>query len=120
MIRQWHGAKSKALGPDHEIERLEEVLHGKLLKQWKQRARSVQQDGWYWEYTLRDLSVDRVSLTGDGGHAIIEANISEQAELIEDGRKVDWYSTAYSAQYDLVMTKQGWKISATRVVVQSS
>eukprot|EP00210_Caulerpa_lentillifera_P003553 g3389.t1 len=119
LIRRWHVAKSEALGADHDVDQLAEVLQGNMLKQWKERAQSVQQDGWHWEYTLLDLAVDTVSLGRDGRSAVIEANISEKAELIDSGRKADWYSTTYSVQYDLVMKKQGWKISGARVVYQS-
>lgn len=120
LVRRWHVAKSEALGADHDVEKLAEVLQGNMLKQWKQRARTVQQDGWHWEYKLLDLTVDTVSLGRDGRHAVIEATIKEKAELIDSGRKADWYSTSYSVQYDLVMKKQGWKISAARVVYQST
>jgi len=120
LVRRWHVAKSEALGSEHDIDKLAEVLEGNMLKQWKQRAHTVQTDGWHWEYTLQDLTVDKVSVGRDGRRATIEARIKEKAELIDSGRKADWYSTSYTVQYDLVMKKQGWRISAARVVYESS
>lgn len=119
LVRRWHVAKSYALGRDHEIEKLADVLEGNMLKQWKQRAQTVKTDGWHWEYQLLDLSVDKVSVGRDGQHATVEASIKEKAELMDAGKRADWYSTAYAVQYDLVMKKQGWRISAARVVYQS-
>ena len=119
LIRRWHSIKSDALGSEHEIEKLAQVLEGNMLRQWKERAHSVQTDGWHWEYSLLDLAVDKVSVGRDGRQATIEASIKEKAELIDSGRKADWYSTSYTVQYELVMKKQGWKISAARVVYES-
>lgn len=55
----------------------------------------------------------------DGKSANIEARIKERAELIDQGRKADWYSTTYSVEYELSMRSQGWKISSARVVYES-
>lgn len=112
--------KSDALGSEHEIDKLADVLEGNMLRQWKQRAHTVQTDGWHWEYTLQELSVDKVSVERDGRQATVEANIKEKAELIDSGKRADWYSTSYKVQYDLVMKRQGWRISAARVVYQSA
>lgn len=73
----------------------------------------------HWKYKILDLSVDKVSVARDGRKATVEAHIKERAELIDQGRKADWYSTSYSVQYELSMHKQGWKISSSRVVYES-
>jgi len=119
LLRRWHSAKSEALGKEHDIEKLADILEGNMLKQWKRRAYTVQADGWHWEYTLVDLSVDKVSVEKDGKHATVEASIKEKAELIDEGKRADWYSTSYSVQYDLSMKRRGWKISGARVVYNS-
>ena len=33
-------------GPDHDVEALEAVLGGRMLQEWRQRARELQEDGW--------------------------------------------------------------------------
>jgi len=119
LLRRWHVVKSEALGKEHDIEKLADILEGNMLKQWKRRAYTVQADGWHWEYTLVDLSVDKVSVEKDGKHATVEASIKEKAELIDEGKRADWYSTSYSVQYDLSMKRRGWKISGARVVYNS-
>lgn len=73
----------------------------------------------HWKYKILDLSVDKVSVSRDGQRATVEARIKERAELIDQGRKADWYSTSYSVQYELSMHKKGWKISSSRVVYES-
>ncbi|GMH44775.1 hypothetical protein BSKO_12727 [Bryopsis sp. KO-2023] len=130
LVQRWHGVKSEALGASHNTELLAEILEGRMLRQWKDRAQYVKQDGWWvnrvyrpktwhWQYKLLNLSVDKVSVARDGKRATIEAQIQERAELIDNGRKADWYSTSYSVQYELVMRKNGWKISSARVIYES-
>lgn len=119
LLHRWHGIKAEALGASHDTEHLADILEGNMLKQWRDRAQYVKQDGWHWRYKILDLSVDKVSVARDGRKATIEAHIKERAELIDQGRKADWYSTSYSVQYELSMRKQGWKISAARVVYES-
>eukprot|EP00210_Caulerpa_lentillifera_P008515 g8122.t1 len=120
LIRQWYDVKSQALGADHEVEKLDNVLHGNMLRQWQQRAKSLKQDGLYWEYTLKDLTVDAVSPDGNGRHVVVEVSIKEKAQLMKSKRKVDSYSTRYSIQYDLIKKRQEWKITAATVMYQSS
>ena len=120
LIRRWHVVKSEALGSSYDVDRLAEVLEGNMLRQWKKKAQCGQAGGWHWEYMLQDLTVDTVSVSRDGRKATIDAIISEKAELVDSGKKADAYSTVYTVQYDLTMTKKGWRISATRVFYESA
>ena len=120
LIRRWYVAKSEALGSSHDMDRLDEVLEGNMLRQWTQRAQSVQRDGVHWEYTLQELAVGSVSVGEDGRRATIDANIKEKAELIDSGKKADAYAATYTVQYNLVMTKKGWRISAAKVFYESA
>lgn len=46
IVKHWHHIKSQALGSNHQTERLGDILEGNMLKEWKERADYVKQDGW--------------------------------------------------------------------------
>jgi ARC6-like, IMS domain len=41
LLFQWMDAKSLAMGPEHHVEALEEVLGGQILKKWKEVAATM-------------------------------------------------------------------------------
>ena len=46
LVRRWHGIKSDAMGTEHDVEKLGDVLEGNLLRQWKDNAKHVEKNGW--------------------------------------------------------------------------
>lgn len=118
LLRKWQNIKSQALGPDHHAEKLSEVLEGRMLKTWKDRAAEVAQQGCFWDYTLQDLTIDSVTISLDGCRAIVEATINEAASLIDAARSEhkDSYSTTQSTRYELTCFESGWKITEGAVL----
>lgn len=120
-MRSWQGAKAEALGRRHEIGRLERVLEGPMLKQWRARADDVRTNGFFWQYTLKELTVERFEILGDGRRAVVEATLTEGAVLHDGAKKgsQDAYESTYRARYDLVRSAEGphgWKIAAGTVL----
>eukprot|EP00803_Ostreobium_quekettii_P010887 evm.model.scf_2240.5 EVM.evm.TU.scf_2240.5 scf_2240:16734-25859(-) len=120
LVLRWHAIKSDAMGAEHQIGKLADVLEGNLLKQWNDNASRVEKKGWYWQYKLKGLTVDKVSMSRDGRHATVEATIKESVQLMDGGRVADKHDTSYSVQYQLVMSNNVWKISGSRVVFNAS
>ncbi|CAD7699814.1 unnamed protein product [Ostreobium quekettii] len=120
LVLRWHAIKSDAMGAEHQIAKLGEVLEGNLLKQWSENASRVQKKGWYWQYKLKGLTVDKVGISRDGRHATVEATIKESVQLMDQGRVADKHDTSYSVQYELVMKNNVWKINGSRVVFDAS
>lgn len=46
LVRRWHGIKCDAMGVEHDINRLADVLEGNLLRRWKENAKHVEKQGW--------------------------------------------------------------------------
>jgi len=117
-VRSWQAVKSKALGREHDIAGLAAALDGRMLQQWKARAQDVRSQGWYWEYSLGNLSIDSVEVSEDGERAIVEATLEESARLIEgdNPKATDQYKSQYSAQYQLVQRPAGWRIVGGKVI----
>ncbi|XP_064961474.1 protein ACCUMULATION AND REPLICATION OF CHLOROPLASTS 6, chloroplastic-like [Musa acuminata AAA Group] len=118
LVHKWQNVKSRALGPDHSLAELPEVLDGRMLKIWTDRAVEIAKHGWFWEYTLLGLTIDSVTLSVDGRRAMVEARIEEAARLTDDTHPEhnDSYSTTYSTRYEMVHSKSGWKITEGSVL----
>ncbi|KAJ8624666.1 hypothetical protein MRB53_033196 [Persea americana] len=100
LVRKWQSIKSEALGPDHCLDKLPEVLEGQMLKIWMDRASEISQHGWFWEYTLSGLTIDSVTVSLDGRRAIVEATLQEAAQLtdIAHPEHGDSCSTTYTTR----------------------
>eukprot|EP00250_Pteridium_aquilinum_P019108 c24299_g1_i1 orf=67-2571(+) len=118
LVRRWQAVKSQALGRDHTVENLSEVLDGAMLQSWIERAKDVQKNGWYWEYKLTNLNIDSVTISTDGRRAMVEATLWEGASLYDEKKaKVsDSYQTSYTTRYELAIIDGGWKIISGTVL----
>ncbi|KAJ4962635.1 hypothetical protein NE237_022574 [Protea cynaroides] len=118
LVREWQSVKSYALGPDHSLSKLPEVLEGQMLKIWTDRAKETAQNGWHWEYTLLGLSIDSVTVSLDGRRALVEATLEETAHLTDmiHPEHNDSYSTTYTTRYEMSYSKLGWKITEGAVL----
>ncbi|OVA20418.1 protein of unknown function DUF4101 [Macleaya cordata] len=112
LVRKWQNIKSQALGPQHYLAQLPEVLEGQMLKIWTDRAAEIAQHGWFWEYTLLGLTIDSVTVSLDGRRAMVEATLEEEAQLTDVAHPEhnDSYSTTYTTRYEMYCSKSGWKI----------
>ncbi|KAK3152015.1 hypothetical protein QOZ80_2BG0153240 [Eleusine coracana subsp. coracana] len=119
IVRKWQSIKSKALGPDHSVSALQEVLDGNMLKVWSDRAAEIERHGWFWEYTLSDVTIDSVTVSMGGRRASVEATIEEVGQLtdVADPKNNDSYDTKYTTRYEMAYSKSGgWKITEGAVL----
>ncbi|KAL5557933.1 hypothetical protein UlMin_034144 [Ulmus minor] len=118
LVRKWQSIKSQAFGPDHCIEKLAEVLDGEMLKIWTERAAEIAQLGWFYDYSLLNLTIDSVTVSLDGQRAVVEATIEESAELTDSLRPEHNDSTTrtYTTRYELSSSNSGWKITEGAVL----
>ncbi|KAL3640946.1 Protein ACCUMULATION AND REPLICATION OF CHLOROPLASTS 6, chloroplastic [Castilleja foliolosa] len=112
LVRKWQSVKSLALGPDHCLEKLSEVLDGQMLKIWTERGAEIAQHGWFWDYRLLNLNIDSVTVSVDGRRSIVEATLEESAQLTDVAHPEhnDSYSTTYTTRYEMSFVESGWKI----------
>ncbi|XP_052201592.1 protein ACCUMULATION AND REPLICATION OF CHLOROPLASTS 6, chloroplastic [Diospyros lotus] len=118
LVRKWQNIKSQALGPDHYLEKLSEVLDGHMLNIWNERAAEISQHGWFWDYVLLNLTIDSVTVSVDGRRALVEATLEESASLtdVSHPEHNDSYSSTYTTRYEMSFTKSGWKITEGAVL----
>ncbi|CAD6248285.1 unnamed protein product [Miscanthus lutarioriparius] len=119
IVRKWQSIKSKALGPEHTVTALQEILDGNMLKVWTDRAAEIERHGWFWEYTLSDVTIDSITVSMDGRRATVEATIEEVGQLtdVADPKNNDAYDTKYTARYEMSYSKSGgWRITEGAVL----
>lgn len=118
LVRKWQNIKSQALGPDHCVGKLSEVLDGNMLSIWNDRAAEIAEHNWFWDYILENLTIDSVTVSVDGRRAIVEATLEESACLTDMAHPEhnDSYSTTYTTRYEITCTKSGWKITEGAVL----
>ncbi|EPS66110.1 hypothetical protein M569_08664 [Genlisea aurea] len=112
LVHKWHNIKAQALGPDHCLAVLPEVLDGQMLKIWTEKASEMARNGWFWEYELLNLSIDSVSVSVDGRRATVEATFEESAKLtdVAHPENNNSLSSSYTTRYEMSFTNDGWKI----------
>ncbi|XP_028549085.1 plastid division protein CDP1, chloroplastic isoform X2 [Dendrobium catenatum] len=112
LVKQWQDIKAEALGPDHQIDTLSEILSESMLS--KDLASSAKKGACFWRFVLLKLSILRADIVLDelGAEvAEVEAVLEEAAELVKDSqpRRPSYYST-YKVQYMLKKQDDGsWR-----------
>lgn len=95
-----------------------QVLDGEMLKIWTERAAEIAQLGWFFDYSLLNLSIDSVTVSLDGRRAVVEATIDELAELTDLSypEQNASNSRSYTTRYEMSCSRSGWKITEGAVL----
>lgn len=118
LVRKWQNIKSQAFGPDHSVAKLAEVLDGRMLKIWTDRASEIAQLGWFYDYSLLNLSIESVTVSLDGQRAVVEATIEESTQLTDllHPEHDDSNTRTYTTRYEMSCSSSGWKINEGAVL----
>lgn len=89
-----------------------------MLKIWQERAIEIGQHGWFWDYTLLNITIDSVTISLDGRLAVVEATLEESAHLTDltNFENNDSYNSTYTTRYEMSYAKAGWKITKGAVL----
>ncbi|CAI0548812.1 unnamed protein product [Linum tenue] len=107
--------KAEALGPEHQIQSLSELLAESMLDQWQELADAAHSESCYWRFLLLDLSIVKADVVSDGfgmETAEIEALLEEAAELVDESqqKKNPNYHSKYKIRYALKRQDDGsWR-----------
>lgn len=110
VINQWLSLKSEALGPNHEIDSLSQILVNPSLREWTELARTIEADNSYRLYQ-HEVEVQNVEVDQDNpNQAIVTAEVREAARFYENGVQVDTKDELLSIDYRLVRQNNQWQI----------
>ncbi|MBE9107238.1 DUF4101 domain-containing protein [Nostoc cf. edaphicum LEGE 07299] len=118
IIRTWLSTKAEALGPNHEINNLEQILTGSALSQWRVIAQQARSDNRYrkYEHSVKVESVEKIDLFAD--RAAVVATVKEETQLYENGQFKNSSNDNLRVRYELIRERSKWRIQSTSVVNQ--
>ncbi|MEH2282358.1 MAG: IMS domain-containing protein [Nostoc sp.] len=118
VILTWLSTKAEALGPNHEINNLEQILTGSALSQWRLVAQQDKLDNRYrkYEHSVKVESVEKIELFAD--RAAVVATVKEVTQLYENGQFKNSSNENLRVRYDLIRQRGKWRIQSTSVVNQ--
>ncbi|CAI0435866.1 unnamed protein product [Linum tenue] len=112
IVRKWQNVKAHAFGTDHCLGKLTEVLDGRMLKLWTDRAAEIAKLGWVYDCTLLDLTINSVTMSSDEKHAVVEATINESITLTDAVHPTSGpNTTTYATRYEISLSDSGWRIT---------
>jgi curved DNA-binding protein CbpA len=118
IIEKWLTSKSAALGKEHQIEQLNNILAEPLLSTWRESAIAYQQDNSYREYehqiTMRSAKLD----PQDANKVTVEAEVKEVAQHYQSGQldQTQSYNDNLLVRYQLIRKGDSWLIQNAEVL----
>ncbi|MCC5638802.1 IMS domain-containing protein [Nostoc sp. CHAB 5844] len=118
VIRTWLSTKALALGPNHDLESLNNILTGSSLSQWRLIAQQDRLDNRYRQYD-HSVKVEFVSKNElDPNRAAVLATVKEVTQFYENGQKKKSSNENLRVRYDLIRREGKWLIQSMYVVNQ--
>lgn len=117
-LQSWLDIKAQALGPDHEVDQLNNILVNPVLDKWRRSAIATQNNNNYWEYE-HNLEIQSVNSSEENpNRATVEAVVSEDAQFYQGGQlnQAASYKDNLRVRYELVRQEDGWRIQSWQVL----
>ncbi|MEL6162192.1 MAG: IMS domain-containing protein [Cyanobacteria bacterium J06628_3] len=112
IVEKWLNVKRQALGENHDIESLSNILTGSALALWRNITQQVKAKNHYrtFDHTVRIDSVDTIPSNQNQG--AIEATVVEQANFYENGtiNQSRSYNDTIRIRYMVVKIGSEWRI----------
>lgn len=116
VIETWLSAKAAALGQNHEIDGLNEILTGAVLSQWQSVAQQEQEEKRYRQYK-HNVEIVAVSKKGtDQNSVFIDAKVQEVTHFYQNSLQKKSSDEKLRVRYDLVRKQNKWLIQRMSVV----
>lgn len=117
VIQSWLSTKATALGPNHELGGLEEILTGSALSQWRLVAQQVRAQNHYrlYEHSVKVEYVNKFET--DPNRAVVGAAVREITQFYENGQLRKTADESLRVRYELVRQQNLWRIQGMSAVV---
>jgi hypothetical protein len=118
VIRAWLSTKAIALGADHDVSSLNNILVGSALSQWQAIAQQDQKGDRYrkFEHQITDIKIEQNA--NDENQVSVEASVNEVANFYDRGQvnQQRSYNETLRVKYDLIKQEGKWRIQSMSVV----
>jgi curved DNA-binding protein CbpA len=110
IIEKWLSTKAAALGPEHKVESLNEILTGSALSQWRLIALQDKAGDRHREYahSVKINSLSTSDTTPD--RATVGATVREITQFYESSRKTKSSDETLRVRYELIRQDNIWRI----------
>lgn len=116
VIETWLSAKTSALGQNHDIDGLKEILTGAVLSQWQSVAQQEQEDQRHRQYK-HNVEIVTVSNKGtDKDYVSVDAQVQEVTKFYRNSQQQKSSSENLRVRYDLVRKEGKWLIQKMSVI----
>jgi hypothetical protein len=116
VIQAWLSTKAAALGPNHEISNLDQILVGSALTQWRLVTQQDRLDNRYRKYN-HNLKVESVNnIEFDPDRAAVVATVKEVTQFYENGQFKKSSEESLRVRYNLIRLKGAWRIQYMSVI----
>ena len=112
-LQSWYRIKAEALGKEHRIERLQEILVDPALSQWRQIAEYERAAGTYREYQHRSLAVSDIQERREGSdRAIVNVRVREVSRSFSesDNSPISRTDSPLQIRYEFVLQDGKWRL----------
>jgi len=116
IVQSWLSAKAAALGPNHTVEELKQVLTEPALSRWQLMAEAQKRNNAHQRY-VHSLQVRGVKTNPTNpDRAEVEAQVTEKAEVFDGDRLVSSRNEDLRVRYDLIRQEGQWRIMDWQVI----
>ena len=116
-IQSWLDIKTSALGPNHQVEQLPNILVEPALSRWLPTANALKREKSYRKYE-HDLEIKDIKMSNtDANQAQVDAQVREKVEFYDNaGRLTNSDNENLLVRYNLVRRNQKWQISNWKIL----
>lgn len=116
IIKSWLAAKAAALGPNHAVDELKQVLTEPALSRWQLMAEAQQRNNAHqqYEHTLEVKEVRPNPTNPD--RAEVEAQVTEKADVFEGTSQTTSRNENLRVRYELIRQDGQWRIMDWQVM----
>ncbi|MBD2206002.1 DUF4101 domain-containing protein [Calothrix sp. FACHB-1219] len=116
VIRNWLSTKAAALGPNHQVDSLQQILTGASLDLWRSIAQGDKAANRYrqYEHSLKVESVEKTD--AESNRASVEATVKEVTQFYQNGQLKRSSDETLRVKYNLVRQDNVWRIQSMSIV----
>jgi hypothetical protein len=116
LVQSWLSAKAAALGPNHAVEELKQVLTEPALSRWQLMAEAQQRNNAHQRY-VHKLQVNGVTINPTNPDRVqVDTQVSEKAEVFDRDQQVSSRNENLRVRYDLIRQEGEWRIMDWQVI----
>ncbi|XZN90358.1 MAG: IMS domain-containing protein [Microcoleus sp.] len=116
ILQSWLSAKAAALGPNHAIDELKQVLTEPALSRWQLMAEAQQRNNAHQRYTHK-LEITKVTTNPTNpDRTEVEAQVTEKADVFDREQLVTSRNENLRIRYDLIRQDGQWRIMDWQVM----